>query len=166
MDESSILPKQARYQLRYTRIWNCFICGLSCGLGRFLTSGISKIIPASGSVPAGCGLRLFPSWMRPARSQRDMISNHYSTRGGDLSVPCLSYFTKLQSNVKPSLRGRSWSPIVQLQRQTRRYTLPEDNSKDSLPVRTPWLRTKQMPPHRSTFSPPNLHNDEPYEPPA
>ena len=103
---------------------------------------------------------------RASRSQRDMISNHYSTRGGDLSVPCLSYFTKLQSNVKPSLRGRSWSPIVQLQRQTRRYTLPEDNSKDSLPVRTPWLRTKQMPPHRSTFSPPNLHNDEPYEPPA
>ena len=64
-----LLPKQARYQLRYTRIWNCFICGLLCGLGRFLTIGFAEMVPASGSVPAGCGIATFPSWMRPARSQ-------------------------------------------------------------------------------------------------
>ena len=64
-----LLPKQARYQLRYTRIWNCFICGLSCGLGRFLTNGFAELVPASGSVPAGCGVGLFPSWMGPVFSQ-------------------------------------------------------------------------------------------------
>ena len=63
------LPKQARYQLRYTRIWNCFICGLSCGLGRFLTSDFAEMLPASGSVPAGCGVGLFPSWMGGICSQ-------------------------------------------------------------------------------------------------
>ena len=70
-----ILPKQARYQLRYTRLWNCFICGLSCGLGRFLTNNFVELVPASGSVPAGCGLRLFPSWMRPACSQSKRATN-------------------------------------------------------------------------------------------
>ena len=64
-----LLPKQARYQLRYTRLWNCFICGLSCGLGRFLTSGFAEMVPASGSVPAGCGVGLFSSWMGPVCSQ-------------------------------------------------------------------------------------------------
>ena len=64
-----ILPKQARYQLRYTRLWNCFICGLSCGLGHFLTSGFAKLVPASGSVPAGCGVGPFPSWMGGVCSQ-------------------------------------------------------------------------------------------------
>ena len=70
-----LLPKQARYQLRYTRLWNCFICGLSCGLGRFLTNNFVELVPASGSVPAGCGLRLFPSWMRPACSQSKRATN-------------------------------------------------------------------------------------------
>lgn len=74
------LPKQARYRLRYTRIWNCFICGLSCGLGRFLTNGFAKMVPASGSVPAGCGGGLFPSWMGGIRSQITRAAN-YATFG-------------------------------------------------------------------------------------
>ncbi len=74
-DTATALPKQARYQLRYTRLWNCFICGLSCGLGRFLTNNFVELVPASGSVPAGCGLRLFPSWMRPACSQSKRATN-------------------------------------------------------------------------------------------
>ena len=69
MDGREMLPKQARYQLRYTRIWNCFICGLSCGLGRFLTNNFAELVPASGSVPAGCGIGLFPSWMGGICSQ-------------------------------------------------------------------------------------------------
>ena len=145
-------------------------CGQTCGHGRFLTTSFAKILSASASVSARCGPRLFPSWMRPARSQitcatncatpgYKMIitvvkhvvnSNCQSVRGGDLSVPCLSYFTKLQSNVKPSLYGRSWFQTVQLQRQTRRYTSPGDNSKDSPPSRTPLLHTGRMPLHKST----------------
>ena len=69
------LPKQARYQLRYTRLWNCFICGLSCGLGRFLTNGFAEMVPASGSVPAGCGVGLFPSWMGGICSQSKRAIN-------------------------------------------------------------------------------------------
>ena len=69
------LPKQARYQLRYTRLWNCFICGLSCGLGRFLTTGFAEMVPASGSVSAGCGVGLFPSWMGGIRSQITCATN-------------------------------------------------------------------------------------------
>ena len=74
------LPKQARYQLRYTRLWNCFICGLSCGLGRFLTNDFTELVPASGSVPAGCGVGLFPSWMGGIRSQITRAAN-YATFG-------------------------------------------------------------------------------------
>ena len=74
------LPKQARYQLRYTRLWNCFICGLSCGLGRFLTNDFTELVPASGSVPAGCGVGLFPSWMGGIRSQITRAAN-YATSG-------------------------------------------------------------------------------------
>ena len=70
-----IFPKQARYQLRYTRLWNCFICGLSCGLGRFLTIGFAEMVPASGSVPAGCGVGLFPSWMGGICSQSRRATN-------------------------------------------------------------------------------------------
>ena len=64
-----LLPKQARYQLRYTRIWNCVICGLSCGLGHFLTNGFAEMVPASGSVPAGCGVAVLSSWMGVICSQ-------------------------------------------------------------------------------------------------
>lgn len=80
MDESSIHPKQARYQLRYTRLWNCFICGLSCGLSRFLTNGFAEIVPASGGVPAVCEVGLFPSWMGGIRSQITRAAN-YATFG-------------------------------------------------------------------------------------
>jgi len=73
MDEARALPKQARYQLRYTRLWNCFICGLTCGHGHFLTTSFSKILPASGSVPAGCGVGLFSSWMGEVRSQKNVV---------------------------------------------------------------------------------------------
>ena len=66
---SLTLPNHAFYQLNYTRIWNCFICGLSCGLGRFLTNGFAELIPASGSVPAGCGVAVLSSWMGPTGSQ-------------------------------------------------------------------------------------------------
>ena len=71
----SVLPKQARYQLRYTRLWNCFVCGLSCGLGRFLTNGFAELVPASGSVPAGCGVELFHSWMGGVCSQSRRATN-------------------------------------------------------------------------------------------
>ena len=74
------LPKQARYQLRYTRLWNCFICGLSCGLSRFLTNGFAEIVPASGGVPAVCEVGLFPSWMGGIRSQITRAAN-YATFG-------------------------------------------------------------------------------------
>ena len=70
-----ILPKQARYQLRYTRLWNCFICGLTCGLGRFLTNVFAELVPASGSVPVGCGGGLFPSWMGGISSQTTRATN-------------------------------------------------------------------------------------------
>ena len=80
MDRPSILPKQARYQLRYTRLWNCFICGLSCGLSRFLTNGFAEIVPASGGVPAVCEVGLFPSWMGGIRSQITRAAN-YATFG-------------------------------------------------------------------------------------
>ena len=69
------LPKQARYQLRYTRLWNCFICGLTCGLGRLLTIGFAEMVPASGSVPAGCGIVPFPSWMGGICSQSKRATN-------------------------------------------------------------------------------------------
>ena len=36
-----------------------------------MTNGFAELVPASGSVPAGCGVGLFPSWMDPARSQID-----------------------------------------------------------------------------------------------
>ena len=75
-----LLPKQARYQLRYTRLWNCFICGLSCGLGRFLTTGFAKLVPTSGSVPAGCEVGSFPSWMGGICSQITRAAN-YATFG-------------------------------------------------------------------------------------
>ena len=74
------LPKQARYQLRYTRLWNCFICGLSCGLSRFLTNGFAEIVPASDGVPAVCEVGLFPSWMGGIRSQITRAAN-YATFG-------------------------------------------------------------------------------------
>ena len=90
-DTATALPKQARYQLRYTRLWNCFICGLSCGLGRFLTNDFTELVPASGSVPAGCGVGLFPSWMGGICSQSKRATNcatpgysvflHDTTRG-------------------------------------------------------------------------------------
>ena len=75
-----LLPKQARYQLRYTRLWNCFICGLSCGLSRFLTNGFAEIVPASDGVPAVCEVGLFPSWMGGIRSQITRAAN-YATFG-------------------------------------------------------------------------------------
>ena len=71
MDGQDMLPKQARYQLRYPRLWNCFVCGLSCGLGRFSTSGFVEIVPASGSVPAGCGGEVLSSWMGKICSQKN-----------------------------------------------------------------------------------------------
>ena len=74
------LPKQARYQLRYTRLWNCVICGLLCGLGRFLTNGFAEMVPASGSVPAGCGIGPFPSWMGGICSQTKRAPNLYYTQ--------------------------------------------------------------------------------------
>ena len=77
---SDPLPKQARYQLRYTRLWNCFICGLSCGLSRFLTNGFAEIVPASDGVPAVCEVGLFPSWMGGIRSQITRAAN-YATFG-------------------------------------------------------------------------------------
>jgi len=40
-----------------------------------LTNNFVELVPASGSVPAGCGLRLFPSWMRPACSQSKRATN-------------------------------------------------------------------------------------------
>ena len=132
--------------------------------------------PARGKTPSALASQSFPGfWRSVARTpaSRSQItcatncatpgykmiitvvkhvvnSNCQSVRGGDLSVPCLSYFTKLQSNVKPSLYGRSWFQTVQLQRQTRRYTSPGDNSKDSPPSRTPLLHTGRMPLHKST----------------
>ena len=50
-------------------------CGQTCGHGHFLTTSFSKILPASASASAGCGLTLFPSWMRPARSQSRRATN-------------------------------------------------------------------------------------------
>ena len=75
MDENRALPNHAFYQLNYTRIWNCFICGLLCGLGRFLTSGLVELVPASGSVPAGCGIAVLSSWMGGAGSQITCATN-------------------------------------------------------------------------------------------
>ena len=69
------LPKQARYQLRYTRLWNCFICGLSCGLGHFLTNGFAEMVHASGSVSACYWVGLFPSWMGGICSQSRHATN-------------------------------------------------------------------------------------------
>ena len=50
-------------------------CGQTCGHGRFLTTSFAKILSASASVSARCGPRLFPSWMRPARSQSKRATN-------------------------------------------------------------------------------------------
>ncbi len=60
--------------------WNCFICGLSCGLSRFLTNGFAEIVPASDGVPAVCEVGLFPSWMGGIRSQITRAAN-YATFG-------------------------------------------------------------------------------------
>ena len=78
--KSKALPKQARYQLRYTRLWNCFICGLSCGLGRFLTNGFAEMVPAYGSVPASCGVAVLSSWMGGICSQTKRAPNLYYTQ--------------------------------------------------------------------------------------
>ena len=84
------LPKQARYQLRYTRLWNCFICGLSCGLGRFLTNGSDELVPASGSVPAGCGVVVLSSWMGGVFSQSKRATPGYEVvrRSGRILLNC------------------------------------------------------------------------------
>ena len=50
-------------------------CGQTCGQRRFLTNGFAELVPASGSVPAGCGLRLFPSWMGGICSQSRRATN-------------------------------------------------------------------------------------------
>ena len=43
--------------------YGIFNCGLTCGLGRFLTNGFAEMVPASGSVPAGCLVAVLLSWM-------------------------------------------------------------------------------------------------------
>ena len=50
-------------------------CGQTCGHGHFLTIGFAKILPASASVSARCGLRLFPSWMGGVCSQITCATN-------------------------------------------------------------------------------------------
>ena len=82
--------KQARYQLRYTRLWNCFICGLTCGLGRFLTNNIAELVPASGSVPAGCGVVVLSSWMGGicAQSRRATPGYEVVGRSGRILLNC------------------------------------------------------------------------------
>ena len=56
-------PKASALPTALHPVMELFICGLTCGHGHFLTTSFSKILPASGSVPAGCGVGLFPSWM-------------------------------------------------------------------------------------------------------
>ena len=36
---------------------------------------LAEMVPASSSVPAGCGVALYPSWMKPARSQITCATN-------------------------------------------------------------------------------------------
>ena len=44
-------------------------------LAVFLTSGFAEMVPASGSVPAGCGGGLFPSWMGGICSQTKCLTD-------------------------------------------------------------------------------------------
>ncbi len=50
-------------------------CGQTCGLGRFLTISFVEMVPASGSVSAGCGVGLFSSWMGPVCTQSKRATN-------------------------------------------------------------------------------------------
>ena len=75
-------PRMAARHSQSRRATNCatpgygiFNCGLTCGLGRFLTNGFAEMVPASGSVPAGCGVGLFPSWMGGICSQSKRATN-------------------------------------------------------------------------------------------
>ena len=61
--KASALPTALHPDMKFSN------CGQTGGQGHFLTSGISKMVPASGSVPAGCGVGLFPSWMGGICSQ-------------------------------------------------------------------------------------------------
>ena len=126
-----ILPKQARYQLRYTRLWNCFICGLTCGLGRFLTNTFVELVPASDSVPAGCGVGLFPSWMGPACSQMCVGTfNRHSTAlfgpflcsgSSSLELFCPACFKK-----PFRLLGFVWDWILYIKRCSARFEVGDD----------------------------------------
>ena len=40
-----------------------------------MTNDFAKMVPASGSVPAGCGVAVLSSWMAPARSQTTRATN-------------------------------------------------------------------------------------------
>ena len=40
-----------------------------------MTNGFAELVPASGSVPAGCGVWLFSSWMVPVCSQSKRATN-------------------------------------------------------------------------------------------
>ena len=120
------LPKQARYQLRYTRLWNCFICGLSCGLGRFLTTGFTEMVPASGSVPAGCGGWLFPSWTGGICSQMCVgtFSRHFSALFGPflcLGSSSLTLFCPACFKKPFRLLGFVWDWILCIKRCSARF---------------------------------------------
>ena len=40
-----------------------------------MTNDFAEMVPASGSVPAGCGVAVLSSWMAPARSQSRRATN-------------------------------------------------------------------------------------------
>ena len=126
-----LLPKQARYQLRYTRIWNCFIYGLSCGLGRFLTSGFAELVPASGSVPAGCGVGLFPSWMGGICSQ--------SKRATNCATPGYGIVLSVVFHVVTVVFGptalRKWFPLLVVSQRVARLGISLIDGARALPNR-------------------------------
>ena len=88
-------------------------CGLICGQRRLLTSAPAKDVPASGSVPAGCGILVFPSWMMPARSQITCATNcatpdhiHFSRLGAFFHTrAAMRWVIRRVGILTPSLTG-------------------------------------------------------------
>ena len=71
-------------------------CGQTCGQRRFLTNSFAEMVPASGSVPAGCGVGLFPSRMDGICSQSKRATN-CATPGYEIlewTKPILSKITQ------------------------------------------------------------------------
>ena len=139
-------------------------CGQTCGQRRFLTScgrgGKCCQPKCPKALRVFRGLRLEPGPHAPKASalhlqsnpeffsQRKHILNFLSQsakEGAAADTADPSYFTGFPSKVKRILLCKALFLQSPLQKQTRKCTLPGDNSTNNLPNRKPWHRKAQKP---------------------